>query len=166
MTPPPLRFVRLGADAAAEFFALRRLAIRAGCAPHYPAGLIARWTDPATDPPFRLPPPEHGYFACLGAERVATGVLDLAGGRIEAMFVHPAFAGRGIGRAVFGHLEAIARAAGTPTLALEATLNAVPFYAALGCRHHGGAVVTSSRGLALTCVPMTKALTGPAASAG
>lgn len=52
--------------------------------------------------------------------------------RIRAFFVHPAFARRGLGRLLFEHCRAAARAAGFRALELLATLPGEPLYAALG----------------------------------
>lgn len=53
-------------------------------------------------------------------------------GRIRAFFVHPAWARRGVGRAIIRVCEAAAGAAGFRSLALAATLPGEPLYRALG----------------------------------
>ncbi len=52
--------------------------------------------------------------------------------RIRAFFVHPSWARRGLGRLLFEHCLAAARAAGFRELTLVATLPGVPLYEALG----------------------------------
>jgi len=52
--------------------------------------------------------------------------------RIRAFFVHPHWARRGLGRRLYDHCEAAARAAGFRRLALVATLPGEPLYRALG----------------------------------
>lgn len=52
--------------------------------------------------------------------------------RIRAFFVHPAWARRGVGRALLAVCEAAARQAGFRHLELAATLPGEPLYAALG----------------------------------
>ena len=54
--------------------------------------------------------------------------------RIRAMYTHPAFVRRGIGRAVLKHCEGEARAAGFRSVELVATLAGVPLYATCGYR--------------------------------
>jgi GNAT superfamily N-acetyltransferase len=54
--------------------------------------------------------------------------------RIRAMYTHPAFARRGIGRAVLTACEEAARAAGFFTAELMATLSGEPLYVACGYR--------------------------------
>jgi N-acetylglutamate synthase-like GNAT family acetyltransferase len=73
----------------------------------------------------------------FGGDRFAArenGLLDPAhdAARIRAFFVDPAFARRGVGRAILAACEAAAVAAGFRRLALMATLPGVPFYAAEG----------------------------------
>jgi len=52
--------------------------------------------------------------------------------RVRAMFVHPAWARRGLGRAILARSEADARAAGFTRVELFATLPGEPLYAACG----------------------------------
>ena len=73
----------------------------------------------------------------FGGDRCAArenGLLDPAvdAARIRAFFVDPAFARRGVGKAILAACEAAAVAAGFRELALMATLPGVPFYAAEG----------------------------------
>lgn len=50
------------------------------------------------------------------------------------VFVEPAAAGSGVGRLLMDEIDASTRAAGRPRLQLWSSLNAVPFYQALGFR--------------------------------
>lgn len=73
----------------------------------------------------------------FGGDRFAAredGLLDPAtdAARIRAFFVDPAFARRGVGKAILAACQAAAVAAGFRQLALMATLPGVPFYAAEG----------------------------------
>lgn len=52
--------------------------------------------------------------------------------RIRAFFTHPAFARKGVGRALLEHCEEAARAAGFSAMEMAATLPGVPLYAAHG----------------------------------
>jgi predicted N-acetyltransferase YhbS len=54
--------------------------------------------------------------------------------RVFGVFVRPMFTGEGIGRRMVGYVEEEARAAGYPALESVATLNAAPFFEALGFR--------------------------------
>jgi GNAT superfamily N-acetyltransferase len=52
--------------------------------------------------------------------------------RVRAMYTHPAFARRGIGRAVLARCESAAAEAGFKTVALVATMAGLPLYRACG----------------------------------
>jgi GNAT superfamily N-acetyltransferase len=52
--------------------------------------------------------------------------------KVRAMFVHPDWVRRGIGRAILGECEAAAAAAGFRTVELASTLAGVPLYEATG----------------------------------
>jgi GNAT superfamily N-acetyltransferase len=90
-----------------------------------------------------------GVIACCGGwsrrDKLFTGVGERAGGvrlldpahepaRVRAMFVHPDFARRGLGRAILDLCTAAARAEGFQRLELMATLPGEPLYAAYGFR--------------------------------
>ncbi|TPG21862.1 N-acetyltransferase [Sphingomonas koreensis] len=78
--------------------------------------------------------------------------------RIRAMFTDPAFARRGIGRAILAYCEAAAIAAGFRSAAMMATLAGEPLYRACGYevieRTHAPAI----DGVAVPLVKMGKAL--------
>jgi len=52
--------------------------------------------------------------------------------RVRAMYTHPGFARRGIGRAILGRCEQSAAAEGFKTMAIVATLAGMPLYRACG----------------------------------
>jgi GNAT superfamily N-acetyltransferase len=54
--------------------------------------------------------------------------------RIRAMYTHPAFARRGVGRMILAACETAARAEGFSRLELMATMSGVPLYEACGYR--------------------------------
>ncbi|MGO9801615.1 MAG: GNAT family N-acetyltransferase [Candidatus Binatus sp.] len=151
-----IRFEQLTASDGPIFYDLRRKAIRAGCGGHYTDSQIKLWTDPMSDVPLEEPLPTHFYFAKIEDEIVASGMLEIESGRIDAMFVLPAFFGRGIGRAVMRHLEGVARQRGLLQLTLDATLNAAAFYRSLGFLGDLMGTFNSPRGVSLECVKMTK----------
>ncbi|MBV9657170.1 MAG: GNAT family N-acetyltransferase [Verrucomicrobia bacterium] len=77
---------------------------------------------------------DHGRSAAEGEEDEETRTLDPAHdpARIRAFFVHPAWARRGVGRAILGACEAALCAAGFHDAMLVATLAGEPLYAACG----------------------------------
>jgi len=95
--------------------------------------------------------------AWLGADMIATaawspGEAQSPTARIFGVFVRPMFTGEGIGRRIVGHVEEEAREAGYPALEAAATLNAAPFFEAIGYRFvRGGAwALPTGREIALT----------------
>lgn len=97
-----------------------------------------------------------------GPRVVGYGQLHPVEGAIEAIYVDPDYSRQGVGRALCTALEDRARALGLPGLVLDASLNSVPFYAAMGFRqkcldHH-----TLAPGVHIACAVMEKRFT-PAA---
>jgi GNAT superfamily N-acetyltransferase len=102
---------------------------------------------------------EEGFLVATVDDRVvATGMINLATGKIDAIFVHPDFMKRGIGAAMIGHLEELACSERLPELTLDSTLNAAAFYRSLGFVGDVIGRYPSRRGLKLDCVPMVKRL--------
>lgn len=99
----------------------------------------------------------------FGSDRAASresGTLDpeTEPAKIRAFFVHPAWARRGVGRAILARCESEARAAGFRACELMATLPGVPFYRAMG--YEGDTPIRyDAGGVTLAFVPMRKALT-------
>jgi putative acetyltransferase len=69
-----------------------------------------------------------------GPRIVGYGQLHPVEGAIEAIYVDPDFSRRGVGRTLCDALQERARVLGLPGLVLDASLNSVPFYAAMGFR--------------------------------
>ena len=78
--------------------------------------------------------------------------------RLRAMFVHPDFARRGLGRRIFDACRHAALAAGFSECELAATLPGVPLYTALGFAATEEFSVPRAEGLALPIVRMRRAL--------
>jgi GNAT superfamily N-acetyltransferase len=121
------------------------------------------------------------YFVGEGAGRIVacggwsrrkklfTGVGDHAGGpelldpaidaaRVRAMFVHPDFARRGLGRAILELCTEAALAEGFRRLSLVATLPGVPLYEAYGFVAAERVTITLGDGVQVDVVPMEKAI--------
>jgi putative acetyltransferase len=91
-----------------------------------------------------------------GPRIVGYGQLHPVEGAIEAIYVDPDFSRRGVGRTLCDALQEHARALGLPGLVLDASLNSVPFYAAMGFRqrcldHH-----QLAPGVQMACAVMEK----------
>jgi GNAT superfamily N-acetyltransferase len=145
-------------DDAATSFAIRRDAIREHCRGHYPQADLDIWTAGAMSETFARRVAEAFYVAMVDGAVVGTGMIDLASGRIDAVFVLPAYMGQGVGRALVDYLERLAVEAGLGEIQLESTLNAAPFYRALGFEGEGQSIYRSGLGVSIACVPMVKSL--------
>ena len=76
--------------------------------------------------------------------------------RIRAFFVHPAWARRGLGRAMLAHCEKSARAHGFRSAELVATLPGERLYRASGYVSQGAREYSLPRNQTITFVPMRK----------
>ncbi len=146
---------RADADAA---WRVRRAAVMSGCISAYPLSQLDEWTGGAASKAFADAVEERFLVATVDDRVVGTGMIDVATGRIDAIFVDPAYMKRGIGAGIVAHLETLARAEGCTRLRLDSTLNAAPFYRSLGFEGDEIAQYRSPRGLTMNCVPMRKRL--------
>jgi len=145
-------------DDALTIFAIRREAIRARCRDHYPWQDLEIWTSGEMSETFARRVADKFYVAITPEQIVGTGMIDLATGKIDAVFVEPEYMGHGVGRAMMAYLEGLAISGGLQDIHLDATLNAAPFYRAMGFEGNDTAVYESSLGVSLACVPMIKRL--------
>lgn len=135
-------------------------AIRELCAARYPSEEIEAWA--------KQRDPEHYVEAIRGKEFyvaeqdgsvVGFGTLDKESGEIEAVYVSPDVAGRGVGSEILRKLEERAMASGLKALRLDASLNAIPFYTRNGYSTVRELKHRLTSGVEIACVLMTKDLT-------
>ena len=86
------------------------------------------------------------------------GRLDLNDGEVSAVYTHPNFARKGVGSAILGHLEGVAREEDMDRVHLWASLNAVPFYEGAGFEAMGETIHETTGGVVMECVEMEKDL--------
>jgi GNAT superfamily N-acetyltransferase len=96
--------------------------------------------------------------AYAAVTREAACDAGAAAPRVRAMYVHPGFARRGIGRALLGEIEAAIASAGFAEAALDATLPGVALYQRCGYRAVGETCAELPDGERLRFVCMRKAL--------
>ena len=144
---------------------VRNAAIKSQCAGHYPEDVLRTWADVELTEVFSEAVERCCHVALLDGRVVATGMINLESGKLDALFVEPAHMNLGLGKQVLAHLEQLAIEAGLAHLSLDSTLNAAAFYRAQG--FIGDLITTyeSPRGLSLACVPMIKTLTVQIAAA-
>ncbi|WDH36359.1 GNAT family N-acetyltransferase [Pseudomonas chlororaphis] len=145
-------------DDAPRVFVIRNQAINHQCSGHYPAADLQVWTTGSLGDYFIEVLEKTGHVAVIDGQIAASGMLDLESGQVDAVFVDPAYMGRGIGRQMMDYLEQLALQAGLPHLILDSTLNAADFYRHCGFVGEQVAQYHSPRGLTLACVPMIKHL--------
>jgi GNAT superfamily N-acetyltransferase len=80
--------------------------------------------------------PDNRIVGCGGwtPDRPDSGEIEPTLGHVRHFATHPDWTGRGIGRAIHDRSRDQALAAGIVRFACYASLNAVPFYTALGFR--------------------------------
>ncbi|MEN9868341.1 MAG: hypothetical protein RL748_3931 [Pseudomonadota bacterium] len=137
---------------------LRIDAIRSQCAAHYPADLLQIWTAGSVSAGFSALVAEHFYLIESAGTIVASGMVNLQDGQIDAIFVAHGHFRQGYGAQMMDFLENLARTASVPQLHLNATLNAAAFYRRRGFVGDTVSQYHSPRGIVLDCVPMSKRL--------
>lgn len=97
-------------------------------------------------------------FTGTTEQATTDGLLDPAtdAARIRAMFVHPDFARRGLGRLILETSENAARAEGFSRFELMATLPGVPLYKRCGYDSVERITIELPDGMQLDCVRMVK----------
>lgn len=145
-------------DDAPAVFRIRNAAVLIQCAGHYSEEELKRWTDGELAEWFADAVEKHCHVAIRDGVIVATGMVDLESGSIDALFVEPAHMGTGLGKEMLLHLENLAADAGLAALKLDSSLNAAEFYRRHGFVGDRLSRYESPRGISLACVPMAKTL--------
>jgi len=118
-------------DDARAIHELHTRSVRGLCARDYPNEAIEAWLFGRTPEGYKgIGKKEMYVFEESGAIR---GFSHVRPDCMEALFIDPDHARRGIGRALFGHALAVIHAAGIEPVPLVATLTAFPFYLKMGC---------------------------------
>lgn len=146
-----------GADAVPAW-KIRAAAVMTQCHGFYRTSDLQEWVSGPPSLAWIRRVEEAFYVATDADEVVATGMIDTATGKVDAIFVAPDAMGKGVGRMMMNFLEDLARRHGLREMRLEATLNAAPFYRRCGFTGDAIALYRSPRGLEMECVPMLKVL--------
>lgn len=144
---------------------IRNAAILNQCVGHYSMEILKDWTSGGLSDEFMDAVEANCYVAIEDKQIVGTGMVNIETGKIDAIFVHPDHMRKGIGKKIIAFLEGMALTRGLETLALQSTLNAAAFYRACGFAGNKVDTYTTSRGVSLDCIPMTKTIAQGVAAA-
>ncbi len=143
----------------AEMCEVHKASIAQLCRGHYTAEQIAVWADPRHPEEYeRAIRSTPTFVAEHDGMMVGIALADWNQGLILAVYVHPDYAGVGVGSKLMHKLEAEAGSAGVTELWLNATLNSVSFYERCGYASLGPTTNTLPNGSELPCVRMEKRL--------
>lgn len=117
-------------DQAERLFDIQVRATEVGCAPFYPAEVMAVWHKGRSAEGMAGFIPDAQVHALVD-EGVVRGFVHFEEAEVVGLFIDPNDQRKGYGTELF-HF-AVDKIAARPIL-IRATLNAVPFYARLGCR--------------------------------
>jgi GNAT superfamily N-acetyltransferase len=145
-------------DDVLDAWDIRRTSVHAACARYYPKAALSGWVDGTPTDKWASVVERDFHVAVDEGLVVGTGMLTVASGQVDAIFVRPSHMGRGVGREMLQHLEALAGNFALVAMRLDATLNAAPFYRHCGWTGDSVSTYRTLRGLELACVPMTKCL--------
>jgi len=126
--------LKLGAIPDIErLWALRTRAVRKLCSSHYSPEQIEIWSEaPAPESYLRLLATGCALIAEDAGHLLGYGILDRQSGEVIALFVEPAYVGKGLGKRLMEGLEAMAAEEHFSRLYLYSSLNAADFYRAMG----------------------------------
>ena len=148
-------------DEARVFLGIHGRAVRGLAATHYAEEVLDAWTVTLTDANIAafLDNNDHEIrlIAELDGTPVGIGALILETSELRACYVAPIVARRGVGTALVAEIERLARANGLDHLHLLASLNAEPFYVALGYHSEGRTEHILSNGQRMGAIKMSKA---------
>ena len=101
---------------------------------------------------------KFGTVLIAESDRRIVGFSRLSGAEVEALYVHPAYAGRSVGNLLLATLEKFALVGKVDALSLDAVLSAVAFYESAGYEVIGPSMPLFDNGVSLPCVRMQKIL--------
>ena len=154
------------AEEARAFLDIHTRSVRGLAASHYPPDVIEAWVVPITEEYIRgfikNPDNEIRLVAELDGALVGLGCLVVQNSELRACYVAPEAVRKGVGSALVREIERIAREHGLGHLHLDASINAEPFYTALGYEVVGRGEHVWPSGQRMEAVMMRKALRGGA----
>jgi N-acetylglutamate synthase-like GNAT family acetyltransferase len=152
-------FRRAKPEDAAAISSVHGSSVRGLCAGFYTAHQIDSWAKPRKLVHYHDAIRDAVFYVAISdGEIVGFGQLDADEAMIRAVYVLPDHAGRGLGKMLLNKLIQEARDSGLTELKLNASLNSISFYRALGFRELESVTHQLHDGTELECVGMVKAL--------
>lgn len=144
------------AEDAPALWVLRTRCVRELCRSHYPPELIARWSASPAPPRYAALIEQGGCVVADDAHGrlLGYGILVLQDNEVDALFVAPEQAGKGLGQAVLERLLALADP--QRDVLLSASLNAVAFYQRAGFLDEGEQAYPHPSGITLAARRMRR----------
>ena len=147
---------------AATIYDVHVSAIRDVCGATYEPAQIAAWIASKRPELYVKRMAERAFFVAESARTVIGFYeLDAVAAEVCAIFVHPSWLRRGVGRALLQHLELTAGELGLTRLTLQSSINAVPFYRGCGYAIDGPVWFSPAEGAQLPSMRMYKQLATP-----
>lgn len=128
-------------------------AIRILCCGSYTPEQIEGWAGPRKPDDYLDPISNRRMFVAEVEGRVV-GFAEFLREEVRAVYVHPDFARKGIGRALFQRIVEEMRARNVEKAWLNASLTSVPFYSAMGCKEGKEQKHRLSSGVEISCLAM------------
>ena len=158
--PENLKVRELRADEGLLFRQIHHAAVHGLAAGHYPQAILDKWSAPVRDGQ-QAQPRREGQIrlvAELDGQAVGIGALFPDKSELDAVYVLPSAARKGVGTALVTEIERLAVERGVTRLHLDASVNAEPFYLAMGYAvvERGEHILNS--GQVMACVRMAKDL--------
>lgn len=145
-------------DEMEKVWQIRRLAILHACVEMYEQAQMLEWAGEEMTEGFSAALLGKIHILVMNNQPVATGMIDLESGKVDAIFVSPEHMGKGYAGRMMQFLENMAREAGLKEMYLDSTLNAADFYRKFGFNGECLGKCRSPRAGELDCVPMRKIL--------
>ena len=141
-----------------EIHRMHKASIKELCASSYSPEIIEAWaSNPNMDRYSKILGPG---FMCLVATKqdvvCGFGSIDINKSLLASLFIHPDYAGTGVGALLLHALEEAAVAQGLSSLSIESSLNALRFYEKHGYETQKTGKTRFSTGLELDCAYMQK----------
>jgi len=126
------------------------------CTPFYDVNTIKEWTGKPWPARFAKSEGEGNqqYVVFSESKLVGFGAINVQNKQLVSLFVEPESAGHGFGQQILDFLLDVAREAGLDELHLDASLNAVGFYAKNGFVELGRGSFETQNGTMLESVQM------------